>query len=245
VTINIDVIIIAKDDPVTFIIPEVDSTLICVLGDNKLFIQLREFMGGGVFENTGYSMLGNFQVLGFDLETTGFAANKHRIVQYAFVGSDKNGNHINIESLVNPNMRIPIETTDIHGISDKDVKNIPQFSEHVKEISDLVEKSIIVGHNILSFDWPFLEMEYLRCGVEMPKPYAIIDTLVLARKFKIDYLGSKKLGSLCKKYGISLERAHSADADAGATLLLLWEIMKSNPERFQSWWGELDKSISD
>jgi DNA polymerase III alpha subunit (gram-positive type) len=68
---------------------------------------------------------------------------------------------------------------------------------------------------------------------------------VLARKFKIDYFGSKKLGSLCQKFGITLERAHSADADAGATLLLLWEIMKSYPERFQIWWEELDKSFSD
>jgi len=200
-------------------------------------------MGDVVFESIGYSMLGNFQVLGFDLETTGFAANKHRIVQYAFVGSGKEGEHINVESLINPNMKIPIETTDIHGISDKDVKNIPQFSEHIEQINNLVEGSIIVGHNILSFDWPFLEMEYLRCGSEMSKPYAIIDTLVLARKFKIDYFGSKKLGSLCQKFGITLERAHSADADAGATLLLLWEIMKSYPDKFQAWWDEMDKSL--
>lgn len=190
-------------------------------------------------------MLGNFQVLGFDLETTGFAANKHKIVQYAFVGSDKGGNHINVESLVNPNMKIPSETTDIHGISDIDVKNIPYFSEHIEKITNLVEGSIIVGHNIINFDWPFLEMEYLRCGIEMPKPYAIIDTLVLARKFKIDHYGSKKLGSLCEKFGITLERAHSADADAGATLLLLWRIMKTYPEKFQTWWDRLDKSISN
>ena len=105
-------------------------------------------MGNVVFGNNRYSMLDNFQVLGFDLETTGFASNKHRIVQYAFVGSDEKGNHINVESLVNPNMKIPIETTEIHGISDKDVKNIPQFSEHINEISNLVENSVIVGHNL-------------------------------------------------------------------------------------------------
>ena len=214
-----------------------------MLDKNKPFIQLREFMGDVVFESIGYSMLGNFQVLGFDLETTGCAANKHRIVQYAFVGSDKEGNHVNVESLINPNMKIPIETTDIHGISDIDVKNIPQFSEHIEQINNLVKGSIIVGHNIHSFDWPFLEMEYLRCGSELPKPYAIIDTLVLARKFKIDYFGSKKLGSLCQKFGITLERAHSADADAGATLLLLWEIMKSYPDKFQVWWDGMDKSL--
>ena len=44
-------------------------------------------------------------------------------VQYAFIGSDVDGTHINVESLVKPNMKIPPETTRIHGISDKDVKS--------------------------------------------------------------------------------------------------------------------------
>jgi len=190
-------------------------------------------------------MLRGFQVLGFDLETTGFAANKHKIVQYAFVGSDVNNLHINVESLVNPGIKIPIETTRIHGISDADVKKSLIFKNHVNTISNLVNGSIIVGHNVIAFDWPFLEMEYLRCGIKKPKPYLIIDTLVLARKFKIEHFGSKKLGSLCDKFGITLERAHSADADAGATLLLLWEIMKAHPNKFQNWWDTQIKSLSD
>ena len=37
----------------------------------------------------------------------------------------------------------------------------------------------------------------------------------------------------CERFGISLERSHSADADAGATLLLLWKFMVTFPERFE------------
>jgi len=190
-------------------------------------------------------MLSGFRVLGFDLETTGFDSSKHRIVQYAFIGSDVDGTHINAESLVKPNMKIPIETTRIHGISDKDVKNSKLFLEHVEEISNLINGSILVGHNVVRFDWPFLKMEYLRCGMEAPEPYAIIDTWILAKKFKISQYGKRSLGALCEKYDISLENAHSADADAGATLLLLWKIMKSYPEEFQKWWNELVESLSD
>jgi DNA polymerase-3 subunit epsilon len=63
-----------------------------------------------------------FRVLGFDLETTGFDVRKERIVEYALVGSDVDGSHINLQSLVNPGKRIPIESTNVHGIKDFDVK---------------------------------------------------------------------------------------------------------------------------
>ncbi|MEC8351607.1 MAG: exonuclease domain-containing protein, partial [Candidatus Thermoplasmatota archaeon] len=86
-----------------------------------------------------------------------------------------------------------------------------------------IDGAVIVGHNVKKFDWKFVEMEYIRCGLQPPSPHSIIDTLELARKFRIP--GRHKLGSLCKKYGIVLDRAHSADADAAATLVLLWKML--------------------
>ena len=100
--------------------------------------------------------LAGYRVLGFDLETTGFSPNKHRIVQYALVGCDADGTSMYTEELVNPQMRIPIETTRVHGINDGDVRNMPQFSEYVSEISAAMEGAVIVGHNVDKFDWPFL-----------------------------------------------------------------------------------------
>ena len=85
-------------------------------------------------------------------------------------------------------------------------------------------------------------MECFRAGVETPKPRAIIDTLVIARKLKIP--GSHKLGILCNKYGIDLSNAHRADADAGATLILLWKIMKENPRFFRGSIDDLQDSLA-
>jgi DNA polymerase-3 subunit epsilon len=45
------------------------------------------------------------------------------------------------------------------------------------------------------------------------------------------------LGNLCARYDITIGRAHSADADAGATLLLLWSMMQNYPNQFR---GDLD-----
>ena len=73
--------------------------------------------------------------------------------------------------------------------------------------------------------------EYLRFGKLMPKPRAIIDTLIIAKKLNLPR--PHRLGDLCKRYGVYLENAHDAGADAKASLQLLWEIMKSEPKPFR------------
>ncbi|MFL2498527.1 MAG: PolC-type DNA polymerase III [Candidatus Thalassarchaeum sp.] len=189
------------------------------------------------------TLLTGYRVLGFDLETTGFDHRKDRIVQYALVGSDTDGRHINLQSLVNPRVKIPPETTRVHGITNDDVRGMGEFSEHVNEISSLVDGSIIVGHNVLQFDWRFLEVECIRAGVEAPIPKGMIDTLVLARRLRIP--GRHALGHLCARFGIEMSRSHQADADAGATLLLLWRMMQAYPDRFTGSIDDLLESFSD
>ncbi|GIS49649.1 MAG: hypothetical protein Ct9H90mP23_3210 [Methanobacteriota archaeon] len=63
---------------------------------------IREVMVGG--------MLTGYRVLGFDLETTGLNPRSDRIVQYALIGSDVDGSHINQTALVNPRRSIPPES---------------------------------------------------------------------------------------------------------------------------------------
>ena len=189
------------------------------------------------------TLLTGYRVLGFDLETTGFDHRKDRIVQYALVGSDTDGRHINLQSLVNPRVKIPPETTRVHGITNDDVRGMGEFSEHVNEISSLVDGSIIVGHNVLQFDWRFLEVECIRAGVEAPIPKGMIDTLVLARRLRIP--GRHALGHLCARFGIEMSRSHQADADAGATLLLLWRMMQAYPDGFTGSIDDLLDSFSN
>ena len=106
-----------------------------------------------------------------------------------------------------------------------------------------VEGSIIVGHNVLRFDWRFLEVECVRAGIEVPVPRGIIDTFVLARRLRVP--GRHTLGHLCARFGIEMSRAHQADADAGATLLLLWRMMQAYPDRFSGNVDDLLDSFSN
>ena len=189
----------------------------------------------------GSRILDGLRVLGFDLETTGFSPREDRVVQFALVGSDSDGSHLNLNSLVDPGCRIPSEASKVHGIFSDDVRGAGSFEDHIDSMSDLMDGAVIVGHNVLAFDWRFVEMECIRIGRESPQPLAIVDTLVLARSF--DVPGRHKLGLLCKRFGIGLERSHSADADAGATLLLLWKLMREYPENFKGSLEEVLDSI--
>ena len=186
--------------------------------------------------------LRGFRVLGFDLETTGFNPRQDRVVQFALVGSDSDGSQLTMQSLVNPGCRIPVESSKVHGIFDENVRDAAGFAEHLDSICEMMEGSIIVGHNVIAFDWRFLEMECIRIGREVPSPLALVDTLELARTLGIP--GGHKLGVLCERFGISLERSHSADADAGATLLLLWKFMVAFPEMFEGEARDVLNSIS-
>ena len=186
--------------------------------------------------------LRGFRVLGFDLETTGFNPRQDRVVQFALVGSDSDGSQLSMQSLVNPGCRIPVESSKVHGIFDENVRDAAGFGEHLDSICEMIEGSIIVGHNVVSFDWRFLEMECIRIGREAPSPLALVDTLELARTLGIP--GGHRLGVLCERFGISLERSHSADADAGATLLLLWKFMVAFPEMFEGEARDVLNSIS-
>ena len=201
------------------------------VGINKLVLLIgivhwRRRIGGGVS-----AVLEGMKVVGLDLETTGFDSRSERIVEYALVGSDSDGSHIRLCSLVDPERRIPSDSTAIHGITNEDVRGAGTFSEHMDKFSEIVEGSIVVGHNVMGFDWGFVHMEYLRAGSETPKVRGFIDTLKLARKLRIP--GRHRLGDLCDRYSIDLERAHRADADASASLILLWKFMKEYPESFR------------
>ena len=175
--------------------------------------------------------LAGCRVVGFDLETTGLQKKTHRIIQFALVGSDYDGSSIHFESLVNPQRKIPADSIRVHGIRDTDVRHSQLFGTHIEQLDELFNDAVVVGHNVKAFDWPFMANEYLRCGKTMPQPRAIIDTLQIARKLKLPK--PHNLGQLCTRYGVKLENAHDAAADAAASLLLLWKIMESDPKPFR------------
>ena len=184
-------------------------------------------------------VLEGHRVLAFDLETTGISTNSDKIVQIALVGADVDGSPIHYEVLVNPQRPIPHGASNVHGIYDSDVRSKPNFNHYANEITELMEGAVIVGHNARKFDMPLLENEFFRCGISPPKPTVVLDTLETVRRLRIPR--PHNLGAQCARHGIDLSNAHDAAADAAASLLLLWKLMRDHPSSFRRSLKEIEQ----
>ena len=178
------------------------------------------------------------RVLAFDLETTGVSTNNDRIVQVALIGAQADGSSVHYDVLVNPQRPIPSGASRVHGIYDSKVKSEPVFKHYAAELFELMDGAVIVGHNARRFDMPLLDNEYYRCGMVPPKPLVVLDTLEAVRRLKI--ARPHNLGAQCARHGIDLSNAHDAAADAAASLLLLWKIMRDHPSSFRRSLNEIE-----
>jgi len=156
----------------------------------------------------------------FDLETTGTWIEKDKIVEIGIIKYLPNGSKETYVKRVNPGIHIPESASNIHGIRDEDVKNLPIFSEIAREVIDFIGSCDIGGFNVERFDLPILEREMIEAELKFERGNRVIydaqkiyniyekRTLTAAYKFYCDKI---------------LENAHSALDDANATLEILKE----------------------
>ena len=107
----------------------------------------------------------------FDLETTGINQNVDKIVEISAVkvcGHEIVGEY---STLVNPCMHIPAAATAVNGITDEMVADAPGIKEAVEGFVAFIGDSVLVGHNIHTFDTNFI---YDAVWEEMGKELKII-----------------------------------------------------------------------
>jgi DNA polymerase-3 subunit epsilon len=151
----------------------------------------------------------------FDLETTGIQITKDRIVQIAIIKLLPSGEQIEYNRLVNPEMTIPEEIVQIHGISNEMVKECPKFFEIAKEVSEFIGDSDLAGYNSNKFDIPVLAEEFLRCDFNFDlSKRKFIDVQNIFHKME-----QRTLAAAYQFYcGKTIENAHDALYDTRATL---------------------------
>ncbi|MDA3953669.1 MAG: 3'-5' exonuclease [Bacteroidales bacterium] len=163
----------------------------------------------------------------FDLETTGIDVTNDRIVEISLHKVNPGGNEETKTLRVNPEMPIPQQASEIHGIYDEDVKDEPTFNLIAKEIAKFIEGCDLAGYNSNKFDIPLLAEEFLRVDVEIDmKKNRFVDVQVIFHKMEQRTL-SAAYKFYCQK---NLDNAHSAEADTIAT----YEILKAQIERYDN-----------
>ena len=169
----------------------------------------------------------------FDLETTGINIAKDRIVEISILKVFPNGNKESKTWLVNPEMEIPKEASDIHGITNEKVVTEPTFNELAQQVSDLIKGCDLAGFNSNRFDIPLLAEEMLRAEVNFDmKDRVAIDVQVIFHKKE-----QRTLGAGYEFYcGKTLENAHSAEADTVAT----FEILEAQIAKYDDVQNDVD-----
>ena len=161
-----------------------------------------------------------------DLETTGIKVATDRIVEICILRASIDGS-TKIKTLrINPEMEIPPEVIEIHGITNEDVKDCPVFREAAHELMQFLHGCDLAGYNSNHFDIPLLVEEFLRAEVDFEvKGRRLIDVQNIFHRMEPRNL-SAAYQFYCEK---ELFNAHSAEADTIAT----YEILKAQLDKYQ------------
>lgn len=144
----------------------------------------------------------------FDLETTGISCADDQVVEISAVKVKDRKVVEEFSTLVNPGIPIPFYASEVNGITDEMVADSPCFEKALKDFLDFIGDSILVGHNIHTFDMKFIQRDALKFfGKQVGNDY--IDTLQIARLY-LPELGHHKLTDLAVHYGINCDGAHRA-----------------------------------
>ena len=160
-----------------------------------------------------------------DFETTGLTPGLDRVIEVsvARIEPGERGQVV-FDTLVNP-MR-PVAATEIHGITDKDVKNAPKFEEIVGDLMHWLSGSVVASYNVY-FDIKFLSYELARAGVQAVPPH-----FCLMYMRPLLGLGSRcRLNEACKHHEIEITQGHVAGHDVQAATGLLEYYLATFHER--------------
>lgn len=153
-------------------------------------------------------------IVWFDLESTGVDTEQDRIIQIAAIKIKTNGEIEEKNILINPTIPIPLEASEVHGITDEMVKDKPTFKQYAQAMRDWFADCDLGGFNSDSYDVNLLMAEMDRAGVTfLDWEYNLVDVLKLYRQ-----LFPNTLGEIYKRmFGKELDGAHNALNDIKGT----------------------------
>lgn len=147
----------------------------------------------------------------FDLETTGTSYLNDSIIEISAVKAEKGKITDTFSALVNPQRQIPYYATQVNGITDEMVEDASVLLDVLPEFLDFIGDSVLIGHNIHSFDLRFIYKAAQEL-LERDVPNDYIDTLYMARQC-LPQLAHHKLTDLAAYFQINTDGAHRALQD--------------------------------
>ncbi|QIJ65361.1 3'-5' exonuclease [Streptomyces sp. JB150] len=179
---------------------------------------------------------------GFDLETTGTDPHTARIVTAAVI-EVRDGQPLGRrEWLADPGVEIPADAVAVHGISNERAAAEGRPADRVADaVADVLTGYWKTGVPVVvynaSFDLTLLSAELRRYGLPSLRdrlggqdPAPVIDPYTIDRRADRYRRGKRTLEAVCTEYGVPLDSAHDATADALAAARLARAIAGRHPK---------------
>ncbi|WP_329122771.1 3'-5' exonuclease [Streptomyces sp. NBC_01353] len=178
----------------------------------------------------------------FDTETTGVDVEEDRIVSAALVVQDTAGGRPRVTRwLVNPGIPVPAAATEVHGLTDEHLQRHGRWPAPVmEELGRALAEQCAAGRPLVVMNAPFdltiLDRELRRHRASSLGRYlenaslCVLDPRVLDKHLDRYRKGRRTLTDLCAQYGVELDGAHDAAADAAAAL----DVVRAVARRFTS-----------
>ncbi|EST34631.1 3'-5' exonuclease [Streptomyces roseochromogenus] len=181
-------------------------------------------------------------LIGFDLETTGTDPLEARIVTSAVTEVRAGEPMGRREWLADPGVEIPADAVAVHGISNERAAAEGHPADRVADaIADVLVGYWKAGVPVVAynaaFDLTLLSAELRRHALPSlsdrlggAPPAPVIDPYTIDRWVDRYRRGKRNLEAVCAEYGIALDEAHTAPADALAAACLAAAIADRHPK---------------
>lgn len=166
-----------------------------------------------------------------DVESTGTNPKEDYIVSIALVKILPDAETLKFYSFVKPPIPIPKSCSDVHGITDENVKNEKPFAFIAMSVMLMINDCDIAGFNSTKFDIPLIYNELLRAGINWD--WRKSNFLDVGNLYKIKE--PRTLGAAYKFYlGEEIEDAHNALADVASTM----EVFYAQLSKYEDFEGK-------
>ncbi|MDT1957390.1 exonuclease domain-containing protein [Carnobacterium divergens] len=157
--------------------------------------------------------------ISLDIETTGFTKNDE-IIQISACKFDKGKEIDFFDTFIKPKKaQLSTQIIYLTGITEENISNAPDIEDVSSSLISFIDNLPIIGHNIASFDLPFLS----RSGIDLKNNFGV-DTLTFSKNLDLG-IENYKLETLKKGFNIS-SISHNALEDARATAIIFEKLKK-------------------
>jgi DNA polymerase III epsilon subunit family exonuclease len=165
-----------------------------------------------------------------DVETTGCAPGRHRIIDVAVIGARNGEVEFEWQTLVNPGAAVSAGTTALTGIDNDMLADAPSFEQIAAELRAHLAGRVFVAHNV-RFDYGFIRREFARLETSWRAPS--LCTVRLSRAL-FPEMSHHNLDAVMERHGFTIEKRHRAMPDA-QVLWMLWRKLRAEiaPDEFQ------------